>query len=240
MAEGAEGSLDGGELAAEELAAVRRRLLNVVGHELRTPAGMIQGLAEEVCNAEDLQQVTQVIGPALLRNATRLNALLDELLVAAGIQTAIPVGRLLAVPLTPLLHATWAQHADGALALTGDDVVLHADPALVGRVVEAVLENAAAYGTAAPEVRVAQADGAVRVAVRSPGPPLHPEEIRLATEAFFRGERAVTSRPGLGLGLAVARELLAHVGGALAFTGDDEGTTTTVEMPLDHRPGPRS
>lgn len=235
MAEGAEGPLAADELSADDLAAVRRRLLNVVGHELRTPAGMIQGLAEEVCAAEDLQQVTEVIGPALLRNATRLSALLDDLLVAAGIQTAVPVGRLQPVPLTPLLHAVWARQVDGTLALGGEDVELHADPVLVGRVVEAVLENAAAYGDGPPEVQVVEVDDGVLVVVRSPGPPLHPEEVRLAPEAFFRGERAVTSRPGLGLGLAVARELLAHVGGSLAFTGDGTGTTTTLRMPLDHR-----
>lgn len=217
---------------ADELAAIRRRLLNVVGHELRTPASMIEGLAEEVCAASDLEAVTEVVGPALLRNARRLTRLLDDLLVAAGIQTAIPAGRIQPVDLVAMVRTTWERQSAQSVVIQGDAAVVHADPVLIERVVEAVLDNAAAYGTDVPGIRIDVHGDRVRMEVDSPGPPLHPEEVRMATEAFFRGEQAVTSRAGLGLGLAVARELLAHAGGSIKLRATEAGTATILDLPV--------
>lgn len=222
---------------AEELDAIRRRVVNVIGHELRTPVTTLHGLAAQACSATDLAAVTEEIGPAMLRGAVRLTRLLDDLLVAAGIQTAIPVGVAVDVDVPALVATVWAARTAEPLALdTGplrtSRLLVHLQEAPLRRALEAVLDNAVAYSTAPPSVVVTRLpDGGLQVVVDSPGPALHPEEVRLATEPFFRGERAVTTSPGLGLGLPLACAMVAHLGGTLRVEATPTGTETTIVLP---------
>lgn len=218
------------EALAAELEAIRRRVLNVIGHELRTPVTTLHGLATEVALAEDLDLVHDHLAPALVRNAERLTTLLDDLLVAAGVRTAIPVDSPGAMDLAAAIGEIWAGLSAEPLEVEGDAVGLTGPLESVRRALLAVLENAAAYGTAPPRVAVVDDGAQVAVTVDSPGPALHPEEVRLATQPFFRGERAVTSRPGLGMGLAIAEAVIEQAGGTLRFEAVPDGTRTVITL----------
>lgn len=219
------------ESLAAELEAIRRRVINVVGHELRTPVTTIHGLAGELGEAQDLDTVRDVIGPALLRNAARLTVLLDDLLVAAGIDTAIPVDAPGHLELNDEVRAIWGDLRSSMLQLEGQPATVTGPLTGIRRALRAVLENAAAYGTSEPEVTISEEDGRVTVRVFSPGPEIHPEEVRLATEPFFRGERAVTSRAGLGMGLSIAKAVAEGAGGTLSFEATAGGTITSIVLP---------
>ncbi len=214
----------------EELEAIRRRVVNVVGHELRTPVTTVHGLAEQIARADSLEAVRE-LAPALLRGTTRLQRLLDDLLIASGIGTALPVEPPVPQQVAPALRQVWRDLA-GEDGLTVDgDARVQAAPGVMERIFGHVLANAHAYGTGPPTVTVATRQGQVEVVVHSPGPALHPEEVRLALEPFFRGEQAVMARPGLGLGLAIAQALAVQSGGGVQFSAADEGgTVTTVTM----------
>lgn len=146
---------------------LRRRVLNVVGHELRTPVTTLRGPADALEGAgTDTERVQ--LADALVRSARRLESLVDDLLVAMGVTT------------------------------------------------------------------VSSEDDRVVVSVSSPGPDLPDADLAMATEPFYRRERAVTLVPGLGLGLAVARAraLVDHAGGSLRLARRaGGGTTTIVEVP---------
>ncbi|HYD08645.1 MAG TPA: histidine kinase dimerization/phospho-acceptor domain-containing protein, partial [Acidimicrobiales bacterium] len=71
----------------EALDLLRRRVVNVVGHELRTPVTIVRGLAESLAVANDDVAREQLIA-ALVRSSARLEGLVDELLLAAGVSTA--------------------------------------------------------------------------------------------------------------------------------------------------------
>ncbi len=76
--------------ALEALDSARRRFVAVVGHELRTPVTTLRGFAEELAAAES--DAAQDLVPAIVRNARRVEQLLDDLLLATEIITALPVG----------------------------------------------------------------------------------------------------------------------------------------------------
>ncbi len=62
---------------------LERRALNVIGHELRTPASTVRGLAEVLAAGVDPEERPELLG-ALVRNARRLEALVDDLLTATS------------------------------------------------------------------------------------------------------------------------------------------------------------
>jgi signal transduction histidine kinase len=208
---------------------LRRRVLNVVGHELRTPVSTLAGLASELESCEDERVQAELIG-AVARNARRLDRLVRDLLLAASIETVVPTDPPEAIDLLAMARvvatgpAADAEHRGSAIAL--------ARPAAVRRAMSAILENASLYGVPPITVTGEQRNGTASVEVASGGPPMGPDELQLAVEAFFRGERAVTTTPGLGLGLALARTLARADGGELLVrAGEEGGMVARLELP---------
>lgn len=219
---------------AEQLETLRARVLNVVGHELRTPITTIRGLAEAL-EAADPHRIRQEIAPALLRMARRVERLLDDLLTASGIGTVLPVEPPQPVEVSGRARDVWASLPPAAgratLEVRGEGTALVA-PSTLRRILELLLDNAAKYGVAPMELTVERAGEVVRTVLDTAGPPLPDDEVALATEPFFRGEHAVMTAPGMGLGLAVARVLAEHTGGSLRVERrPGGGLVTVVELP---------
>jgi signal transduction histidine kinase len=195
------------QAALEALDLARRRFVNVVGHELRTPVTTLRGLAEELVDADagDLPD----LAPAILRSARRVESLLDDLLLASDITTALPVGEPEPVDLVASAQATWdALGVDADLELSGaTEAEVSMRPGAADTMLERVLDNARRYGQPPYALQAEVADGRVRVAVSSEGMEIGSDDVHLAFELFYRGEGAVTSAPGFGLGLPVARAL---------------------------------
>lgn len=207
---------------------LERRALNVVGHELRTPASTVRGLAEVLASGADPDERPELID-ALVRNARRLEALVDDLLTATSVTTAFPTGPTEKVTLDEAIGAGWSDN--GGLEVSGVGTVL-ARPASVARIVAAVLDNARIYGSRPVTVTVERSGENVHTVFDSPGPELPTEDVRLALAPFWRGERAVTTAPGLGLGLTVARVLAGHEGGRLWVEArPGGGLLTFLELP---------
>lgn len=217
--------------AADE-AALRRRALNVIGHELRTPMTTLRGLAETLSFAT-VEQIRGEVAPAMQRVARRVEDLLDDLLIAGGISTALPTTPPVTAVPAAIVTAIWSRIGDGAaLPIEGDvAATVRTGEQVLDRALTKILDNARKYATASTVV-IAADSGGVTITVRSEGPPLHPEEVRLSTALFYRGERAVTTAPGLGIGLAVAKSLVEHAGGHLTFADrPGGGAITTVWLP---------
>jgi signal transduction histidine kinase len=207
---------------------VRQRALNVIGHELRTPASTVRGLAEVLAAGTNPDDRPDLID-ALVRNARRLEALVDDLLAASNVTTALPVGPAEPVDLAERVRTSWTE--EGGIEVAGSGVVL-ARRVSVTRILGAVLDNALAYGARPVRVTLAASGEHVRMVVESPGDELSSEDVRFALEPFWRGERAVTTRSGLGLGLTVASKLAEHEGGHLWVEGrEGGGMVTFIELP---------
>jgi two-component system sensor histidine kinase KdpD len=217
------------EDGSRDVDLLRRRVLNVVGHELRTPVSTLAGLANELEACDDERMRTELVA-AVARNARRLDRLVRDLLLAASIETVVPTDPPEAIDLLGLARivatgpAAEAEHRGNAVAL--------ARPAAVRRAMSAILENASLYGVPPIVVTGEQVNGVAAVEVASGGPPVSSDELALAVEAFFRGERAVTTTPGLGLGLALARTLARADGGELLVrAGEAGGMVVRLELP---------
>lgn len=215
----------------DRLDLLRRRLINVVGHELKLPVSTIRGLAEALGHATPTE-IHDEIAPALARNCTRLERLVDDLLLASGVLTVLPVGRPRAQPVGPVVVRAWTQvGGTGELRVQGDpETAVLARSDALDRILAALLDNALKYGRPPMEVHVRNGEGMVAVDVKSGGAPGE-DDLALALEPFYRGEAAVTSAPGLGIGLAVAAALAAQDGGRVEVRAEGDAVVATVELP---------
>lgn len=207
---------------------LRRRVLNVVGHELRTPVTTLAGLADELTTCVDPGQRAELVA-AIARNAQRLDRLVQDLLLATAVETVVPVGPRKAVDLLETARAAWEgqvepTYSGAAVAMTR--------PAVARQALAVLLDNAAVHGDPPVLVRGSVEDGCAVIEVESAGAALSAADIELAAEAFYRGERAVTTSAGLGLGLAIARTLARSDGGDVFLrAGDGGGVVARLELP---------
>ena len=215
----------------DELEAIRRRVINVVGHALRTPVTTIAGIANALGATRD-EATRTVLIDGLNRNARRLEGLVDDLLLAADVTTALPAGDPVSIAVRPELDAIWRSlEEDGELTVDGDELYVLVRADSFQRIVRALLDNASRYGHGPIAVTCATAPSRVRIEVISAGDVPTDEEVDRAFEVFYRGEHAVMAAPGLGLGLPVARRLARAEGGDVWLQRRDNAIVATLELP---------
>jgi light-regulated signal transduction histidine kinase (bacteriophytochrome) len=96
---------------ADDLDLLSRRVVNVIGHELRTPVTTIRGLAESLAETPGDAALTA----ALVRSAVRLERLVDDLLLASAVFTASPVGDAIDIDLASAVRdAGWPAAIEGS------------------------------------------------------------------------------------------------------------------------------
>ncbi|MBX3470421.1 MAG: response regulator [Planctomycetes bacterium] len=224
--------------------AERRRdeFLAMLGHELRNPlAPILTALELMERRAEGSASRERAI---IERQARHLARLLDDLLDLSRLERGKLALDLASVSLMAAVERAVALARPsldrGRHALTVDvppDLRVRADPERLAQALGQLVANAARYtpDVGHVQVRAAREGDLVRVDVSDDGVGLSPELLQRVFEPFVQGPRAL-DRPGggLGVGLAVARSLIALHGGALTATspGVGGGSTFTVRLPL--------
>jgi PAS domain S-box-containing protein len=235
-----------GELAAlraslEQLKvadAMKNTFLQTVSHDLRTPLAAILGLALTL-KREDLQignKEARDIARRIADNAQRLDRMVKDLLDLDRLSRGGSEPDLVTVDLGELVRDMIARDepvAGSTVHVSTSSVLVSADPALVGRIVENLLVNAAKHTPDGSEVwvRVEPGDGGAMLIVEDNGPGVPPEDREEIFEAFHRSEAGMTSE-GSGLGLAlVARFAETHGGRAWVEGRPGGGASFRVFLP---------
>jgi signal transduction histidine kinase len=215
----------------EEVDAVRRRVVNVVGHALRTPVTTLCGMAEALATADD-PATRAAMAEGVVRNARLVERLLDQLLIASGVSTALPVGQAESIDVEHAVDSAWRQldvTADRAIDVGSSTV--RARPAAIEQILTIVLDNAVKYGDGHVVVTAMSDGGTTVIEVESAGGDPSDEEVGQAFELFYRGEHAVMRSAGMGVGLPVARTLARLEGGEVSLFRRDDAVVTRIELP---------
>ena len=193
----------------EGLVERQRRVLASASHELRSPLARIRmtlGLLE----TDDPERQGFVDGA--IRDTTELDELIGHLLLTARLEATGPVSDPRPVDLLELARTEAGR--TGA-RVSGEPVTVQGDPTMLGLMVRNLLENARRYGGDAPaEVTVTRHDDTLGLSVEDRGPGIPEAERERVFEPFYRpsGHREGADG-GVGLGLALAREIARHHGG---------------------------
>jgi PAS domain S-box-containing protein len=229
--------------AAEEASRVKEEFLATLSHEIRTPLNAVLGwikiLRGRAIEPEMLSHALQVID----RNATAQAVLIEDMLDMARIVTGklkLELGPvdLVAVTLAAIDVVSPAAAAKSITVRTSLTTVppILGDPNRVQQVVWNLLSNAVKFtasgGTV--HVRVGTNRGSVFVSVEDTGEGIAAEFLPFVFERFRQAKASANrTHGGLGLGLALVRQIVEMQGGRASVTsaGLDKGATFTVEFP---------
>ena len=224
----------------DEQERARRTFVATASHELRTPLAslqlMLDGLVGDLRSpAPDLRDAQEQSRRALAQTQ-RLSKLSAELLDLSRIDAGVPLRRE-PVELRELARsvaAEFAERADGSpIALSGSrDVWALADPGAVAQVVRILLDNALRFAPAGSAIRVVVHGGRERtgIEVSDDGPGVPAADRDAIFERFWRGGQ--TGGPGgVGLGLAIGRELARLMDGELRLAGGRAGGCFELSLP---------
>jgi signal transduction histidine kinase len=227
----------------EQEVSARDRFLAMLGHELRNPLFAITTALQVIerrspgAGGRELEIIA--------RQSRQLSRIVDDLLDVARVTSGkISLHRVL-VDLATLVakgvEAFQPQAARSGIELAAivppSGLRVVGDPVRLEQVLANLVANALKFTPAGGHVRVSvarESSGAV-LRVRDDGPGIPPEQLRRVFEAFAQADATLDrSRGGLGLGLTVARSLVAMHGGTLeAFSeGAGEGSEFVVRLPL--------
>jgi len=230
-----------------ETERLRNTVLSSLSHDLRTPVAALIGLAESLALQPPALSTAQAeTARALAEQARRISRMLENLLEMARLSAGATrlnlrwnaleetVGTALAS-----LQPTLAGHTV-RIELPPDLPLVEYDALLMERVFANLLENAAKYTPAGScvliDARAETEQLVVRVCDNGPGLPAGREEA--VFEAFERGSRE-DARPGVGLGLSLARAIVqAHHGTLAAEPAPQRGACFRVTLP--RRPPPET
>lgn len=222
---------------------VRQTFLRAVSHELRTPLAGVLGYAETLQHHRTSLPEARVdeLVDRLVRNATRLRDLLDDLLdidrLARGTLRAERRPIDVAVP---VLHAVELVGAPlGQLRADIQHVQAEVDAPKVERIVDNLVHNAVRHAGAGATVwvRLTEEEGEVVLVVEDDGPGIDPALRDRLFEPFEQGSLAANdAKPGTGIGLSLVRQFVElHQGSVTVEDGRHGGARFEVRMPTSGR-----
>jgi two-component system, OmpR family, sensor histidine kinase BaeS len=230
-----------GRLEATE--QIRIRLMTDLAHELRTPLASIEATVEAVSDGV-LPADGQTLS-TLVDQTQRLTRLIDDLSAASRAEERAFHLDLESVDLIAVAQAAAssaaAQFAREGVQLNppaGPEVRVQADPDRVREVVDQLLANALQHCQPGDEVTISGCNEGARgvLTVADTGAGFPPADHELLFQRFYRADRGRSST-GTGIGLTIARALIAAQAGTLAAHSDGPGTGATFTVGLPRSSG---
>jgi diguanylate cyclase len=230
---------------------LRSRLVSALAHDLRTPLAAAQMSNQlGIRNSTDPDAVVEFSGRAI-ENLRRIDLMIQDLLdahrISAGQGLPLNIERC-DVPdfLEKTIENLTTVYGDRFDLDVDENIEVHWDCQYMRRVLENLCTNAIKYGRAGAQVKIAaqatpEENGSrLSISVHNEGEPLDQEDRQNLFELFSRGRNAQSSgAQGWGLGLTIVKGVSeAHGGNVRVESSPGQGTTFTIDVPLDARSAP--
>jgi signal transduction histidine kinase/ActR/RegA family two-component response regulator len=230
---------------AESSNRAKDEFIAMISHELRTPLGAILIWAQ-LLKSDDVDPgaVTRAVG-MIERSTKTLAQLIDDLLDASRIIAGKLTFETRPLELRPVVEAAFDAAVPAAEAkgirlersLPGPLPPVAGDPGRLQQVVANLLANAVKFTPEGGriEVRLARSGSTAHITIIDTGSGISPEFLPFIFERFRQADTTSTRKQkGLGLGLAIARQIVQLHGGTIeaSSAGEGRGSTFTVKLPL--------
>jgi len=218
--------------------AVRRDFVANVSHELKTPVGALQLLAEALVESHDDPVTVRRFAARMTTEARRLSNLVQELIDLSRLQGAEPMRHDHGISVAAVVAEAVdrarlpAEAKDIVVAVAGDStLVVPGDERQLVTAVTNLLDNAVAYSPSGTR-------DLVELSVTDEGIGIGEADKERVFERFYRVDSARSrATGGTGLGLAIVKHVAAnHDGEVRLWSREGAGSTFTLCLPIAVRP----
>ncbi len=221
---------------------LKATLLDALAHEFKTPLTSIKAAITSVLgrprDALDRELLTVAD-----EEADRLTALLNRTIELARLEAGhvklnrepVSISAIVSDVLEQLKQ--FCEGRDIRVSIPSDLPQADADQVLITLVLRLLLDNALKYASpsAAIGISAERVEDNIAVHVSNDGPGIDPDELSAIFQKFYRGKDVRARIPGAGLGLTIARDIVATHGGQLtAESQAGAGVRFSFTLPLAH------
>jgi signal transduction histidine kinase len=228
---------------AEQASALKDQFVMTVSHELRTPLTAIAGWSRMLVDGMVSEDKRDGALRSIERNAHAQKRLIEDLLDVAGIMAGKLRLDVRQIVVADVIHSAVEAIAPAAnakgirldSAVDGNVGTMSADPERLQQIVWNLLANAVkfTFHDGLVSLSVTRRNQAIHVTVSDTGAGIKPELLPFVFDRFRQGAIGHSkSHGGLGLGLAIVRNLVELHGGTVSAHSDGEGRGATFEVVL--------
>jgi two-component system CheB/CheR fusion protein len=236
---------------AEKANRLKDEFLATLSHELRNPLNVVIGYAEILRRSEEFQENTFVLKAAetIRRNALAQAQLVSDLLDLSRLQMGklslnrqpVSFSTVISDAIETVRTEAIAKRISLDVRLDKEVLVVEGDPIRLGQIAWNLLNNAVKFTPAEGKVRItlSREDDYSVLAVEDSGQGISPEFLPHVFEIFRQADASIVRRQGgMGIGLALVRQLAELHGGDVKAESDGhgKGARFTVKVPL-YTPG---
>ena len=237
------------EVEAEQAYSRQTKFLAMVAHELRNPLIPIQTAAGLLNRALTDEPLLAQLQAAIKRQVALVARLVDDLLDGSRVSagkfrlecSTVEMTGVLSLAVETCRPAVAARSQRLSIHLAPAPLLVLGDPLRLGQIFSNLLDNASKFTPKGGEISLTAVvlDRTLQVTVSDNGIGIMSDALPNIFELYMQDEYAVAHHSGgLGIGLAVVRDLVEAHGGAVAARspGRDLGSDFTVSLPMSTRP----
>jgi len=219
----------------------QKQFTSDASHEIRTPLAAIRGTLEVLLRKPREQKVYEEKISDSISQVDRLNALIDQLLQLARIESGVVAAKAEPVNLTDIVAALIEKwkfqalensidiqiHMAEQVRVTGDKIYLEL-------IIDNLMNNAIKYGKQNGKVILEWEEATGTLSVKDDGPGIPAEHLPNIFDQFYRVDASRNSaRKGSGLGLSIAKKLAELQNISIsADSQPDTGSTFRLQFPI--------
>ena len=230
-----------GQNRLEEVDRLKSDFISIASHELCTPVTTIMGYTEMLLDHVESEPHKEYL-EVILRKTQSLERLIDDL----GIVDRLETGENLQVIPEKKDLSTTVKHVSEVyqmhfpeiqlhLALPEGPLVLLYDEIRIRQVIDNLISNAVKYTNDISDridVSVIDQDSQALIIIKDEGIGMTEDELRQIYKKFFRAQTEKSAVGGLGLGMAIVKNIVgSHKGTIDVVSQKGVGTTVTVALP---------
>ncbi|WP_425392239.1 response regulator [Ekhidna sp.] len=229
----------------KELDQAKTRFFANISHDLRSPLTLILGSLDKITERdyEILDKESRDLLETGIKNGKRLLYLADEIMDLTRLEEGKVQLELQYVKIVPYLRLLTKMFSSAAdiksieLKFTShaeDETTLQIDPHQFEKIIYNLLSNGIKFTpeNGVVDVQLNTDKTHLEIAISDSGPGIPQESLILIFDRYYQSADASTSQAGVGIGLALVKELVELHGGTIKAASGKDGSVFTIRFPF--------